>query len=470
MRTTYSAPPKPTVALRPLLRAFVPLTVIGLVGGLGARQPTLVALTAPAAAFVMVALVRLAVAPAQRLDQLMVDAQAFDSRAKLSSRSAGSSVFPAVDLTLSAPRISVGDEVDVSVALRSTAATSRCDVAVKLPAGLEVVNGSALLATSLQENQTFEHTFRVRSTLAGSAVLGPVVVRIDDQSGMFRFERVCSGSVVLKVVARPDVMQTLLRAAATGMHVGEQISHSRGDGFEFADMRAYVAGDAAKRIHWRASARTDDPVVIERRLDRNQDVLIVVDAHANLELANGESSLHRTMEAAVTIAGAHLRARDRVGFVGMGSGVSWVLPGTGHNQKYRILDAISSVSTTGEGMGRRVSSVPMTARPRRALVIVVTPLVDDRSTEVIRDLQARRHDVCVVVVAPFGYVTDSGLGRADHDTTLRLWRLLNEQERNKLSAQGTAVVSWGGGQPVESAVREVMAWRQKLRVGRRQTA
>ena len=470
MRTTYSAPSAPTVALRPLLRAFVPLAAIGLIGGFGARQPTLVALTAPAAAFVMVTLVRLAVAPVQRFDPLTIAAQAVDFRVNRPSRSLGSSVFPAVGLTLSSPRISIGDEVDVFVTLRSAATTARCDFAIKLPAGLEVVDGSAVLATSLQEGQTLEHTFRVRTTLAGAAVLGPVVVRIDDQSGMFRVERVCSGSVVLKVVARPDVMQTLLRAAATGMHVGEQISHNRGEGFEFADMRAYVAGDAAKRIHWRASARTDEPMVIERRLDRNQDVLIVVDAHANLELGTGESSLHQTMEAAVTIAGAHLSARDRVGFVGLGSGVSWVLPGTGHNQKYRILDAISSVSTTGEGIGRRVSSVPMSARPRRSLVIVVTPLVDDRSTEVIRDLQARRHDVCVVVVAPFGYVTDSGLGRADHDTTLRLWRLLHEQERNKLSAQGTAVVLWGSGQPVELAVREVMAWRQKLRVGRRQTA
>jgi hypothetical protein len=139
-------------------------------------------------------------------------------------------------------------------------------------------------------------------------------------------------------------------------------------------------------------------------------------------------------------------------------------------QKFRILDAIASVSTTGHGIGRRVSAVPVAARPRRSLVVVVTPLVDDRSIEMIRDLQAHRHDVCVVVVAPFDFVADSGFGRADRDTTVRLWRLVHEQERGKLSAQGTAVVLWASDKPVELAVREVMAWRQKLRVGRRQMA
>ena len=486
MRTVYTAPPPPQVALRPLLRALAPLAVVGFVGGFAARQPALVALAAPAVGLLAVAFVRRALQVSFSGGGTLRGAPSADAAgASAASASAGqldgdvaatgtratqSMPFPDVWLDLSTPRITAGDDVEITVRLRSSVDIHRCDIAVKMPVGLEVVEGTAALATSLEAGKMFAHTFMVRTSQAGPAVVGPVVVRIDDRSGLFRSERICTGSASLKVVARPDVMQTLLRAAVTGMHVGEQISRSRGDGFEFADMRAYVAGDPAKRIHWRASARTDDPVVIERRLDRNQDVLIVVDAHSNLELGTGDSSLARTMEAAVTIAGAHLSSRDRVGFVGLGSGVSWVVPGAGHTQKYRILDAISSVSTTGEGIGRRVSSVPVTARPRRSLVVVVTPLVDDRSVDVIRDLQARRHDVCVVAVAPFRFVADVGFDRADRDVTLQLWRLLHREERAKLATKGTAVVLWEDGQPVELAVREVMAWRQKLRVGPRQMA
>jgi uncharacterized protein (DUF58 family) len=333
---------------------------------------------------------------------------------------------------------------------------------------VEIVEGSAVLAMSLKADEPFVYRFQARTTAPGVAAFGPVVVRMDDRNGLFRAEQLCEGPISLKVVPRPDVLQTLLRASVTGVHVGEQVSHARGDGFEFADMRTYVAGDSAKRIHWRASARSDDPIVLERRLDRNQDVLIVLDAHVSLEHPSGRSSLTRSMEACVTIASAHLAARDRVGFIGFGSVVSWVVPGTGHKQKFRIFDAIASVSTTGVGIGRSVSTVPMAARPRRALVVVVTPLVDDRSIAMIRDLQARRYDVCVVVVAPFDFVTDAGFGRSDPDTTVRLWRVLHEQERRKLSAQGTPVVLWANDKPVELAVREVMAWRQKLRVGRTQ--
>lgn len=444
MASTHGGVSSASWSLRPLLRAFAPVAMVGLIGGFATRQPAIVALVAPATALITVALIRRAL------------------------NTSGSVAFPEVDLQLSSARVSAGDEVDVSVSLRSLLTLTRCEVAVTMPAGVEIVDGSAALAISLKADELYVYTFRVRTSAPGLAFFGPIVVRIDDRSGLFRSEQVCKGPVALKVVARPDVMQTLLRAAATGMHVGEQMSHLRGDGFEFADMRAYVAGDSAKRIHWRASARSDDPVVIERRLDRNQDVVIVLDAHINLEFSTGRSSLARSMEACVTIAGAHLGARDRVGFVGLGSVVSWVVPGTGQMQKFRILDAVTSMSTTGDGIGRSVSTVPMAARPSRALIVVVTPLVDDRSTEMIRDLQARRHDVCVVVVAPFDFVAENCFGRAEVDTTLRLWRLLHEQGRRALSAQGTAVVLWSNEKPVELAVREVMAWRQKLRVGRRQ--
>ncbi len=132
------------------------------------------------------------------------------------------------------------------------------------------------------------------------------------------------------------------------------------------------------------------------------------------------------------------------------------------------MDAITSTSTTGEGVGRQVSTVPIAARPKRSLVVVVTPLVDERSTELIRDLQAKRHDICVVVVAPFEFVDRAGFGRADEDTALRLWRILHEQGRRALSAQGMAVVRWDNDKPVEQAVREVMAWRQKFRGARRE--
>ena len=432
------------VTLRPLLRTLTPIAVLGLVGGFATRQPGLVALGAPAAALVMVALVRRAMQPTGPL--------------------------PEARLAVSSGRISVGEEFDVSVTLRSSERVTRCQMAVKLPVTLEVVEGSAAITVSLEPGQASVHRFRVRATSAGPSTLGPAVVRMDSWSGLFRIERICSGSIAVKVVANHDSLQALLRAATTGAHIGEQLSPFRADGFEFVDMRAYVPGDPAKRIHWRASARTDDPVVIERHPDRNQDVLIVVDAHANLELSIRESTLQRTMEAAATIAGAHLGARDRVGFVGLGTGVSWVLPGSGHMQKYRILDAISSVSTTGDGIGRRIVSAPVNARPKRSLAVVITPLVDDRSVDVIRDLQIRRHDVCVVVIAPFRYLPPAAIGGTDPATTLRIWRVIHEEARHKLSEQGTAVVLWADDTPVELAVREVIAWRRKLRAGRRQTA
>jgi uncharacterized protein (DUF58 family) len=244
------------------------------------------------------------------------------------------------------------------------------------------------------------------------------------------------------------------------------VSRRRGDGFEFADLRPYAPGDPARRVHWAASARRDEPVVVDRRPDRNQDVVLVVDGHGNFipppgSDASEPSTLQRSMEAAAAIAAAHLAARDRVGFVGFGSYLSWVRPGSGTVARSRLLDAIVSVSTENAGLGRLISAVPAGARPRHALVVVITALIDGRSANVIEDLRSRHFDVAVVVVTP--HIA----GRTESDDVVPgLWRLVHDEACSDLAGMGCAVVPWHQGEPLEATVREVIAWRQRVLRGR----
>ena len=49
--------------------------------------------------------------------------------------------------------------------------------------------------------------------------------------------------------------ERLLRPLRTQPYVGNQVARVEGDGIEFADIRAFVAGDRLRSINWRASAR-----------------------------------------------------------------------------------------------------------------------------------------------------------------------------------------------------------------------
>ena len=54
----------------------------------------------------------------------------------------------------------------------------------------------------------------------------------------------------------------------------------------------------------------------------------------------GHGTLDLTVRAAASLAERYLRAKDRLGFVSFGGTVSWLLPGTGLAQLYRIADAM----------------------------------------------------------------------------------------------------------------------------------
>jgi len=68
------------------------------------------------------------------------------------------------------------------------------------------------------------------------------------------------------------------RSAATGAHLGKR----RGGQAEFAEHRAYVAGDDPRRVDWAAFARTGSPVVKVFRAEEDTCVRLVVDASASL--------------------------------------------------------------------------------------------------------------------------------------------------------------------------------------------
>ena len=103
----------------------------------------------------------------------------------------------------------------------------------------------------------------------------------------------------------------------------------KGEGIEFADLRQFAPGDPLKRVNWRASARRgSDLWVNESHPERNTDVILFVDSFAEARLG-GESTLDLAVRATATLADAYARRRDRVGLIGFGGILRWLVPGTG---------------------------------------------------------------------------------------------------------------------------------------------
>ena len=182
--------------------------------------------------------------------------------------------------------------------------------------------------------------------------------------------------------------------------LGEHPARASGEGIEFAGVREYVPGDRQRSINWPATTRRGRLQVNTFAAERSQDVVLLVDATSDVG-EPGTSALDLALRGAAAAARAYLDARDRVGVITyQWGGASWLVPGLGRRQVYRIIDSMlaSACATRGCARGASFSRLPRAALPPGALVVVFSPLLDQRFVEALRDMRERGFTMLVVDV------------------------------------------------------------------------
>ncbi|MFZ2873855.1 MAG: DUF58 domain-containing protein [Phycisphaerales bacterium] len=127
------------------------------------------------------------------------------------------------------------------------------------------------------------------------------------------------------VLVRPRVAEVVLPHMLEGRERGRSARQHAREGEEFHSLREYTAGDSARRIAWRPSARRDQEVVSERSVQAAQSF------HLRL-VAEREGAVAEAVASAA--AGLALVALRR----GIGVGLEGAPPRATHGQ---ILDALS---------------------------------------------------------------------------------------------------------------------------------
>ncbi|PTY38826.1 hypothetical protein BGP77_10230 [Saccharospirillum sp. MSK14-1] len=102
---------------------------------------------------------------------------------------------------------------------------------------------------------------------------------------------------------------------------GEQRSRQRGQGREFAELRAYQGGDDVRRIDWRVTARRNEPYLRVFESERRQPQLIWLDLSASLYFGS------RTVFKSVLV--SHWAAFLGWRLVGLGQPVRLLVTGPG---------------------------------------------------------------------------------------------------------------------------------------------
>ena len=242
--------------------------------------------------------------------------------------------------------------------------------------------------------------------------------------------------------------------------LGSQVSRERGEGIEFADLRPLVPGDRVRSINWRASARRGVPYVNVQHPEHSADIVLFLDTFAEAERAEA-GTLDAAVHAAAALASTYLARRDRVALVSFGGAVSWLTGSAGPGSCIGSSTRCSKVTSGPASAWKDVTHVPGRLLPARALVLALSPLLDERGIGALLDLRARGYDLVVVEISPLA----NAAGEADsRGLPLRLWRLQREAVRARFERLGVPVARWERPHTdLDLVIEEVVAFRRHAR-------
>ncbi|MGE5839437.1 MAG: DUF58 domain-containing protein, partial [Deltaproteobacteria bacterium] len=167
-------------------------------------------------------------------------------------------------------------------------------------------------------------------------------------------------------------------------HWGLRQIRWREKGREFESLREYVEGDDPRHIHWKASARLDRPIVQEYQPEKNQIVMIAVDAGRLMgAVSEGKKKLDHALEATAHLAHAALAGGDQVGFLAFAGRVLLFIPPRktrGHLQVI-LQETVSLRSIQVEPRYEEAFLWFRSKVRRRSLVVIFTDLMDELASD-----------------------------------------------------------------------------------------
>lgn len=153
----------------------------------------------------------------------------------------------------------------------------------------------------------------------------------------------------------PEILQKIQtiyiksRFMANDVFAGEYETAFRGRGMEFEEVREYMPGDDIRAIDWNVTARMNQPFVKIFREEREQTMMLMVDASASEHFGSGNRrKLDLVTEIAAVLAFAAIKSNDKVGLIIFTDRVEhFIAPKKGRAHVWRVISEILSFQPEG---------------------------------------------------------------------------------------------------------------------------
>jgi uncharacterized protein (DUF58 family) len=378
--------------------------------------------------------------------------------ALVSARPPGKPADISTAIEMTATRVCEGDPLTATVTIGSPVQVPLLEILLTLPPNIALASGSNRIVVSLNANAELKRTFFLHVLTRGRSKLGQLHLRLPDRSGLLVREAEVDRSVEVEAYPARVAVRHLPRPLRPRSSFGNYLSPRVGDGLEPAEIRPFVAGDRVRHINWRTSLRLGRLHVTQYHQERNADIVLLLDTYADARGPLG-TTLDAGVRAAAALAASYLSRRDRVGLVELGGQLRWIKPTSGRRHLEGLLQALMPADVTFTYVVRHLDVVPPRVLPPRALVIAISPLLDERFVKAVQDLAARRFDVFILAISPIEVMRHALLPSAVTDVACRLWTAERRLMLDDLRRRGVIVVEWEPAQPLEDALAPLGWWQ-----------
>jgi len=304
-------------------------------------------------------------------------------------------------------RFAVGAETEVRIEIANhTARDISLIVKDEYPPQMKL-SGAREARVEVEAQTSAALVYELTPPKRGRFEFGSIAVRFLSRWRLVWGQTRVDASIAVKVYPNMRrAREVELRALGTRSFVAaRRKSQWRGEGREFESLRDYVRGDEMRHISWTATARRGRLVTRQYQMERDQTILIMLDAGRLMTARiESETKLDSAVHAALALMSAAARAGDNAGLLVFGRRVKAFLPPKrGAEHLDAALEALHAIEPEMiEPSYSRAFEFAAANSRRRSLVVVLTDLVDEEgSRELLTSLKLLRprHLPLVVTIA-----------------------------------------------------------------------
>ncbi len=198
--------------------------------------------------------------------------------------------------------------------------------------------------------------------------------------------------------------------------MGIRLTRRRGEGLDFQQLRDYREGDSPRQLDWAATARIGKPISRQYQDEKDQQLVFLIDCGRRMHARDGElSHFDHVLNAVLLLTYVALRQGDSVGFLTFAGADRWLPPQKGAAAMNTVLERVYDLQTTTAPSDYLAAAEKLAIlQRRRSLVVLVSNLRDEDSSELLPALRLLRTRNLVLLASLREHSLDTALQQPIH--------------------------------------------------------